>query len=139
MTSPAKLAAGVIVVRDAPEGLRFLLLRAYRNWDFPKGLVEKDEDPFAAALRETREEAGIDDLEFPWGTDYVETDAYSGNKVARYYLGRTVSERVVLHVNPELGRPEHHEFRWVDRAEAAALAPPRLQHVMRWAAGKLGL
>jgi len=43
----------------------------------------------------------------------------------------------VLGVNPALGRPEHHEFRWVDLAEAYALAAPRLQAVISWAASKL--
>ena len=47
------------------------------------------------------------------------------------------TERVVLGVNPALGRPEHHEFRWVDLAEAYALAAPRLQAVISWAASKL--
>ena len=54
---PARLSAGVIVVRRAPQGWLFLLLRAYRNWDFPKGLVEPGESPLATARRELGEEA----------------------------------------------------------------------------------
>ena len=131
------LAAGVVVVRAVPDGFRFLVLRAYRNWDFPKGVVEPGEDPRAAALRETAEETGIDDLVFDWGEEYVETPPYARGKVARYYLARTERERVVLGVNPLLGRPEHHEHRWVDLSEALDLLPPRLQRVAAWAAGKI--
>ncbi|HET7132616.1 MAG TPA: NUDIX domain-containing protein [Gammaproteobacteria bacterium] len=132
-----RLSAGVVVVRDTPDGARILMLRAYKNWDFPKGLVEPGEEPRAAAVRETVEEAGIDDLAFDWGHEHFDTAPYARNKVARFYLARTRVARVVLGVNPQLGRPEHHEFRWVDLAEAYALAPPRLQPVISWAAGKL--
>lgn len=124
-------------MRETPDGARILLLRAYKNWDFPKGLVEPGEEPRAAAVRETAEETGIADLVFEWGDDFFETEPYARNKVARFYLARTGTERVVLPVNPQLGRPEHHEFRWVDLAEGYALAPPRLQATISWAASKL--
>ncbi len=57
---PHRFSAGVVVVRLAQRKLRYLLLRAYRNWDFPKGLVEPGEDPIDAALREVREETTLD-------------------------------------------------------------------------------
>lgn len=131
------LSAGVVVVRDPDDGARFLLLRAYRNWDCPKGLVEEGEEPLEAAMREAREEAGLTDLAFDWGTEHVETPPYAGGKVARYYLARTRSERVSLPVNPALGRAEHHEYRWVDLADALRLTVPRLQRVLEWAARKI--
>lgn len=137
MPSERKLSAGVVVVRETEDGARFLLLRAYRNWDCPKGLVEPGEDPLDAAVRETAEETGIDDLEFPWGRDYYETEPYSANKVARYYVARTRRERLELPVNPALGRPEHHEYRWVDLGEALRLTVPRIQSAVTWAAGKV--
>lgn len=137
MGPPPKLSAGAVVVRDTPDGVRFLLLRAFRNWDFPKGLVEPGEAPLAAARRETAEETGIEDLSLDWGTDYFETPPYGGNKVARYYLARTQTENVTLRVNPELGRPEHHEYRWVDLDQALTLAPARVQPAVAWAAGKI--
>ena len=132
------LSAGVIPVRHTPEGWRFLLLRAYRNWDFPKGMVEGPEDPLVAARREAAEEADLHDLVFPWGDQYAETQPYSRpKKVARYYLAQTETEAIVLPVNPDLGRPEHHEGRWVDADEAVALLPDRLQSVFDWARGVL--
>jgi bis(5'-nucleosidyl)-tetraphosphatase len=132
-----RLSAGVAVVRESIDGVRFLLLRAYRHWDFPKGLVERGEDPLAAAVREVREEAGLTDLAFEWGTEFFETEAYARNKIARYYVARTAVERVALNVNLALGRPEHHEYRWVDLTEAFALTVPRLQRVIAWAASKV--
>ena len=83
------------------------------------------------------EEAGLTDLAFEWGTEFVETEPYARNKIARYYLARTHMERVILKVNPELGRPEHHEYRWVDLTEAFALTVPRLQRVIAWAASRV--
>jgi 8-oxo-dGTP pyrophosphatase MutT (NUDIX family) len=132
-----RLSAGVAVARETDDGARLLLLRAYRNWDFPKGGVEPGEDPLAAAIRETREESGIVDLEFVWGEDYVETAPYAGGKVARYYVARTRAERLTLPINPALGRAEHHEYRWVDLTQAFALTGPRLRPVIAWAAGKV--
>ena len=135
----ARHSAGFVVVHDARKRPRFLLLRAYKLWDFPKGLVEAGESQLDAARRETREETGIDDLELAWGEAYAETAPCSGGKIARYYLARTRTERVVLPVNPDLGRPEHHEFRWVDLERALALLPARLQPIIAWAATTLGL
>ena len=45
-----RLSAGVVIVRVVERKLRFLLLRSWRNWDFPKGLVEPGEQPIDAAL-----------------------------------------------------------------------------------------
>ena len=50
------LSAGVIVARHEGDSWRYLLLRVYSYWDFPKGIVEPDEDPIQAARREVEEE-----------------------------------------------------------------------------------
>ena len=134
-----RLSAGVVVVRRTPTGWVFLMLRAYRNWDFPKGVVDPGEEPLEAARREVREETLIDDLRFTWGTEYRETEPYSNNKVARYYVGETSTEHVTLPVSPELGRPEHNESRWVDFATALSLSSPRVALIVRWAAGTIGI
>jgi 8-oxo-dGTP pyrophosphatase MutT (NUDIX family) len=126
------ISAGVIPARRTPEGWMLLILRAYRNWDFPKGVINPGEEPLAAARREAEEEAALTDLEFPFGEIYRETEPYAGGKIARYYLAVTRQERITLPVSPELGRPEHDEGRWVSLAEAARVLPPRLQPVLRW-------
>jgi bis(5'-nucleosidyl)-tetraphosphatase len=128
------LSAGVIPFRQTPGGWRVLILRAYKNWDFPKGRVEPGEEPIDAAKREAEEETGLTNLEFPFGeTSYRETLPYANGKVARYYLAATTQEDVRLAISHELGRPEHHEFRWVSFDEAEELLPPRLAAVLDWA------
>jgi 8-oxo-dGTP pyrophosphatase MutT (NUDIX family) len=134
-----RLSAGVVVVRHTEEGWRFLLLRAFNHWDFPKGMVEQDEAPLAAAVREVREESLIEDLEFAWGEASTQTGPYSRGKVARYFVARTRTAEVSLPVNPDLGRAEHSEFRWVDFEAALELVSPRVRPVLEWAARVINL
>jgi bis(5'-nucleosidyl)-tetraphosphatase len=136
-TKQGILSAGVVVVRRVDDEWRVLLLRIYDYWDCPKGEIEPGEDPQAAAVREVREETTIDDLEFHWGEEFVETPPYSKNKVARYYLAGTRAANIELPVNPELGAPEHHEFRWLTFDAAKELAVPRIRAVLDWARGRL--
>ena len=133
------LSAGVVVVRRVEDGWRVLLLRAYDYWDCPKGVVEAGEQSLATACREVREETGIADLEFRWGEEFTETQPYSRNKVARYYVALTTVTDIKLPVNPELGAPEHHEFRWLTFADARARAVPRIAAVLDWAGGRIGV
>ena len=134
-----RLSAGVVVVRPTEDGWRFLLLRAFNHWDFPKGMVEEGEEPLAAALREVHEESLIDDLEFTWGESSTQTGPYSRGKVARYFVARTRTEGVTLPINPELGRAEHSEYRWVDYDDAMRLVSPRVRPVLKWAAQVMNL
>jgi bis(5'-nucleosidyl)-tetraphosphatase len=134
-----RLSAGVVVLRSTDRGWRFLLLRAFNHWDFPKGMVEEGEEPLAAALREVQEESCIADLAFEWGAGSTQTGPYSRGKVAQYFIASTRTTAVELPVNPEIGRPEHTEFRWASFDEATQLVSPRLQPVLRWAAVMLNL
>jgi bis(5'-nucleosidyl)-tetraphosphatase len=133
--TPKPRSAGVVVVRPTEPGWRYLLLRAFRNWDFPKGIVDPDEAPLEAALREVREESSLGALELRWGEVFRETEPYAGGKVARYYVASSAGGDVRLPVSPELGRPEHHEYRWASSAEARRLLPPRLLPILDWASG----
>jgi 8-oxo-dGTP pyrophosphatase MutT (NUDIX family) len=132
-TPTRRLSSGVVVVSLAQRKLKFLLLRAYRNWDFPKGLVEAGEEPIDAALREVREETTLDDLSFDWGLEFMDTGPYNKGKFSRYYIARSKETRVLLQVNPDLGMPEHHEACWVDFNKALTMVSPRVQPVVRWA------
>jgi diadenosine hexaphosphate hydrolase (ATP-forming) len=70
--------AGGIVFRRTGAGISILLVRAKRDpsaWIFPKGHIEPGETARATAVRETREEAGVqgeaigeigDPQEFEW-------------------------------------------------------------------------
>ncbi len=139
MARTTRLSAGVVVARETPDGWRFLLLRAFNHWDFPKGMVEAGEEPLAAAIREVREESLIDDLEFIWGEAHTETGPYSRGKVARYYVARTHTAEVSLPMIEELGRPEHNEYRWVDFEGALKLVSPRVEPVLEWARARMNV
>ena len=132
-----RLSAGVVIVRRGRAGHHFLLLRPFSNWDFPKGLVEDGEVPLEAARREVEEETGIIDLSFDWGLGYTETGPYSRGKTARYYMARTATTRVVMGISPELGRPEHSEYRWVAAAGACDIVGARVNSVLSWALARI--
>ncbi len=56
-------AGGIVFRRQLDLSARFLLiLDPYGHWGFPKGHLEGDETPAAAAMRETAEETGLDDI-----------------------------------------------------------------------------
>lgn len=131
------LSAGIVPVLREGKAPRFLLLRVFKYWDFPKGLVEKDESPFLAAKRELEEETGIRDVKFPWGEEFLETEPYREGKVARYYVGEVFTNEVVFGINPGLGHAEHHEFRWVTAPEGAKLLVPRVARILEWAAERV--
>jgi hypothetical protein len=42
-----------------------------------------------------------------------------------------------LGIAPELGTPEHHEWRWVDETTAYRLTAPRVRQVLDWAVQRL--
>jgi 8-oxo-dGTP pyrophosphatase MutT (NUDIX family) len=99
-SKPTAFSAGVVVSRREDTAWRLLVLRSYRNWDFPKGTVEAGEAPLDAAIRETAEAA---------------------------------QKKITRPISPALGRPEHHEWRWVNFDQAKKLLPPRLQPILAWA------
>lgn len=51
----------VVVLRGSPD--RFLLVRQFLNWSFPKGHGEVGETPLDTARRELFEECGVTDVE----------------------------------------------------------------------------
>lgn len=131
------LSAGVVVVRREQGEFLYLLLRAYSHWDFPKGVVEEGEKTLDGALREVREETTITDLQFTWGYQYRETGPYGQGKVARYYLAETQQQAITLPINPEIGKAEHEEYRWVRYEDASSLVSPRVRSVLEWSQSML--
>jgi len=87
--------AGGIAVRRDGDRWSVLLVRAKKDptvWIFPKGHIEPGETPEAAALRETREEAGIEgELVGPIGAPL---EFQSGREAVRvrYFLIRATEE-----------------------------------------------
>jgi 8-oxo-dGTP diphosphatase len=54
-------SAGGVVFKFEGEELKILLILTQNGkvWGFPKGIIEKDEDPKETALREIKEETGV--------------------------------------------------------------------------------
>lgn len=130
------LSAGIVIVRREVNEWKYLFLRAYGNWDFPKGIVEESETALDTAIREVKEETGIADLKFRWGEVFKETLPYNREtKVARYYISETSQSEVTLSINPDIGKPEHHEYRWLSVDALKQLSPARLLPIIEWANG----
>ena len=55
-------SCGAVIYRRKSGNLEFLLIKNRRggNWGFPKGHIERGEDEKATAMREVREETGLD-------------------------------------------------------------------------------
>ncbi len=127
------MSAGIVVIRKVDSDYSYLLLRAFKHWDFPKGIVELGETPLDGACREVKEESTIEQLNFKWGYDYRETGPYGAGKIARYYIAETDQSEVSLPINPEIGIPEHDEYRWVTYGEGKLLVSARVRSVLNWA------
>ena len=131
-------SAGVAVVdlnlENPTEEATVLCVRAYSNWDFPKGQLDPGESHVGAAIRETEEETTL-----RHGSDYILTGKPAGattygtgakKKTATYYIGmRMSSTDPFLPVSEELGKPENDEYRWVPLNELHSLMPGRLQGI----------
>ena len=75
------------------------------EWDLPGGLIEKDEDPMNAAIRELYEECGVR-LEI-LKEAYVQVDDLDNRTIVRhYYQGISDSAEVQLSY-------EHDMFKWI--------------------------
>ena len=126
---------------DRPGGRVLLIERTVdgrHEVRLPKGHIDAGESAHQAALREVCEETGIDDLAFDWGDRYFETGPYSRGKVARYYIASTKLADVTMGISPEIGVPEHHEWRWVTFDEAYDLGSPRVRGIVQWARQIIG-
>jgi len=91
-------SAGMIVFRPDKGGrdqYSFLLLDYGQHWDFPKGHVDAGESDLAAAVRELREETGIDDAQIIDGFSHEITYFFRGRgsqlvrKTVIFFLART--------------------------------------------------
>jgi 8-oxo-dGTP pyrophosphatase MutT (NUDIX family) len=57
--APRRLSCGILIL-SAQRELLLCHVTGQDHWDLPKGGIHDDESPLQAALRETREETGLD-------------------------------------------------------------------------------
>ncbi len=131
----AARSAGILLYRRDPDGLRLLLAHPggpfWRGkddgaWMIPKGMVEPDEAPLAAALREFEEELGTKPQGEPRalctirqaGGKWVEAFALEGD----FDPAALKSNAFMIEYPPKSGSfrafPEVDEARWFTLAEA---------------------
>jgi len=88
-------AGGVVFRLDAGRPSYLLIRDSYKNWGFPKGHIETGEQPETAALREVKEETGLDDLAIRGAIDtidwYFRFRGQLIHKVCHFYLMETVN------------------------------------------------
>jgi len=114
----AEIASGAVVVRD---GTVLLLHEAAEDrWCLPKGHVDPGESVEQAALREVREEAGLDDLRLGEELGEVSYRFFSGarrinvHKTSVYFLAHSESGDVRT-------EPIFDRFRWATLDQATDL------------------
>jgi len=116
-------SAGGIVYRERDGGVDVVLIRTHEGrWQLPKGWIEAGETAEAAALREVREEGGVDaqligpldEIRYQFVSTY-DPEPARVNKTVRFFLLRYVA-----------GSPEDHDDEvadaaWVEIGEAQRL------------------
>jgi bis(5'-nucleosidyl)-tetraphosphatase len=110
-------SSGVVLFRKENDKILFLLLHyPSGHWDFVKGKMEEGETPHETAIRETREETGITDVEFL--DNYEEWIQYNFQ-----YQGELVQKKVVFFLGETKTKDitishEHLNFTWMDYTTA---------------------
>jgi len=121
-------AAGFLIFRKKISKIEFLFMKAsygQKHWTPPKGHVDPGEDDMTTALRETKEEAGLDKsdlkiMEKTWELSYPVKDWKDGvvrQKTTIYFLAELISDKEVLLSE------EHTEISWADATDSKLLIP----------------
>lgn len=136
MTARRMASAGILLHRRR-EGLREVLLvhpggpfwqrRDAGAWQIPKGMIEADETPLAAALREFEEELGTRPAGVP--VPLGEVRQAGGKRVAAFALEGDLDPAGIVSVTFEIEWPprsgQRQRFPEVDRAAWFTLADAR--------------
>ena len=110
-------SSGVVLFRREDDKILFLLLHyPSGHWDFVKGKMEAGESPHETAIRETREETGINDVKFLEGCEeWIQYNfQYDGQLVQKkvvFFLGETKTKDVKI-------SHEHLSYTWLDYVNA---------------------
>lgn len=112
-------ACGVIPFRRTEAGIRYLLLLQTNGfWSFPKGHVEPFEQEQETALRELKEETGLDGVLIPGFREMVSYPMEGGKEKQVVVFPGEVSGNLTLQQTEVVSQ------RWVTAAEAKGLLHP---------------
>jgi len=110
-------SAGIVLFRNDSDKNEFLLLNYPQgHWDFVKGKIEQNETSHETALRETKEETGITNIEFVDGfEESVEYDfrfkKENIHKKVIFFLAKTYEKNIKL-------SHEHNDYLWLEYNDA---------------------
>ena len=106
-------SAGIVLFRKEDSKNLFLLLHyPSGHWDFVKGKMEEGESTHETAVRETKEETGITDVNFVYGfEEWIEYNfQYQKELVHKkvvFFLAETTTKEVNI-------SHEHLDYTWMD-------------------------
>lgn len=113
-----EISAGAVVYNVDTTGTPHYLLLHYlsKHWDLPKGHLEENETPPEAAIRETKEETGLDiqlDEGFEHSLSYYFNDRNGRliQKTVVFYTAQTKNTNVTL-------SREHIDYIWLSYEDA---------------------
>lgn len=114
-------ALSTVIYAERPDGTILLMKRAEGSalagqYFMPGGLVDPGEDPYTAAIRELKEETGLEFSEPMTMVGCYPMWIYGQNMLQLNFRGPVVGEVVESH--------EHTDHRWVDPREMTALFTP---------------
>jgi len=111
------VSCGFLILRGQPVD-SFLLMKHARRWDLPKGHVDEGETELQCALRELREETGIQETDIVVDPHFRFENHYMVNQ--KRYGGKGLIEKRLLVFLAKLIQPvnivltEHDDFHWFD-------------------------
>ena len=115
-----EFSAGIILYFKSHGTYEYLLIysKATRYWGFPKGKIESGESKQDAAVREIKEETGLDatitdGFEYPVTYFFRDKSKQMIKKVVYFYVGRAPSKQIKL-------SEEHDDYVWLPYDQALA-------------------
>jgi 8-oxo-dGTP diphosphatase len=137
MKSMEHRLSSVAVILENPVGQALIVKANYKSyWSFPGGVIDKGETPKEAAIREVREEVGLDistdNLLFVAVVDRKSDDAHTYQFIFRASINTSAIPRIVLQSS------ELEDFALVTKDEIASDNRPYGKVIHHWVNGASG-